>query len=45
MHEFDAIQRLATQHELLKRLNLNEILRRTAAGTNIAESSTQNTQS
>jgi len=44
MHEFDAIQRLATQHELFKRLNFMEIIRRAAAGTNIAKPASQHNQ-
>ncbi|MEK9820853.1 MAG: hypothetical protein VXA40_08965 [Gammaproteobacteria bacterium] len=42
MHEFDAIQRLAAQHEIFKRLNFIEIIRRAAAGTDIAEPAQQN---
>jgi hypothetical protein len=43
MHDFDAIQRLATQHEIFKRLNFMAIVRRTAAGTNLAKSARQTT--
>ncbi|MGB1685497.1 MAG: hypothetical protein ACPHE0_03490 [Pseudomonadales bacterium] len=42
MHEFDAIQRLAAQHEIFKRLNFKKIIRRAAAGTNIAVPPQQN---
>jgi len=42
MHEFDAIQRLAAQHEIFKRLNFKGIIGRPAAGTNIAVSPQQN---
>ena len=44
MHEFDAIQRLAAQHEVFKRLNFKEIIRIATAGTNIAQPAQQNNQ-